>query len=69
MFREKNHLLGGGSAAAIWASGAIGLLCGTGLVWLAAIVGVLVLGVLVISDPLISRTAVDGCSAEGDDSD
>lgn len=67
MFRERNHVLGGGSAAAIWASGAIGLLSGTGLVWLAAIVGIVVFGVLGLSDPLVSRTSAGKADTESDD--
>lgn len=38
LFREKHIVQGAGSAAAIWAAGAIGIACGLGLLWLAAMV-------------------------------
>lgn len=70
MFREGNHLLGGGSAAAIWAAGAIGILSGAGFLWLSVAVGVLVLGVLLISDPIVERTADNAdCTDENEGSD
>ena len=38
LFRERHIVQGAGSAAAIWAAGAIGIVCGLGLLWLAALV-------------------------------
>ena len=45
LFREKHVVQGAGSAAAIWAAGAIGILCGLGVVWLAVLtaVGIVIL--------------------------
>lgn len=37
LFREEHVVQGAGSAAAIWAAGAIGILCGAGVLWLAAL--------------------------------
>ncbi|WP_373489958.1 MgtC/SapB family protein [Parasphingorhabdus sp.] len=51
MFREGSFVQGAGSAAAIWVAGAIGLICGFGEVWLAAIVTFVVLTVLIASAP------------------
>ncbi len=55
MFREGGQVLGSGSAAAVWAAGAIGILSGAGLLWLAMIVGVVVLGVLLLSAPIVTQ--------------
>src|SRR3546814_11791126 len=44
LFREKHLVQGAGSAAAIWAAGALGIVCGMGFLWLAALLS----GVLVI---------------------
>lgn len=55
MFREGNFVQGAGSAAAIWCAGAIGLLCGIGEIWLAAIVAVVVLVLLVASRPFTAK--------------
>ena len=51
MFREGSFVQGAGSAAAIWASGAIGLICGFGELWLAAIITAIILILLLISGP------------------
>ena len=51
LFREEHAVQGAGSAAAIWASGAIGLVCGLGFIWLAGIVSLAVLTVLIVSRP------------------
>jgi len=51
LFRDDKTVYGAGSATSIWAAGAIGLLCGFGLLWLA---GILTLGLvltLVLSWP------------------
>src|SRR3546814_20395826 len=37
LFREKHLVQGAGSAAAIWAAGALGIVCGMGFLWLAAL--------------------------------
>ncbi|WP_235538665.1 MgtC/SapB family protein [Sphingomonas sp. Root710] len=45
LFREKHIVQGAGSAAAFWAAGAIGIVCGLGLLWLGALLagGILLL--------------------------
>ncbi|KKC27258.1 MgtC/SapB family protein [Sphingomonas sp. SRS2] len=43
LFRERHIVQGAGSAAAIWAAGAIGIVCGLGLVWLGAILSLVIL--------------------------
>lgn len=43
LFREDKTVYGAGSATSIWAAGAIGLICGFGLLWLA---GLLTLGLV-----------------------
>lgn len=53
LFRDKHVVQGAGSAAAIWAAGAIGIVSGFGLLWLAGILGLAVVGTLVISRPFI----------------
>ena len=40
LFREKHVVQGAGSAAAIWAAGAIGILCGLGVLWLAMLTSI-----------------------------
>ncbi len=55
MFREGSFVKGGGSASAVWAAGAIGLLCGIGFLWLAAAVGLIVLILLLVSGPFIGN--------------
>lgn len=51
LFREQHTVYGAGSAAAIWAAGAIGLVCGLGFVWLAGLVTLAILAVLILSRP------------------
>ena len=55
MFREKNFVQGAGSASAIWAAGAIGIICGIGSLWLAAFITIPILLLLLISGPFIHR--------------
>ncbi|PHR19802.1 MAG: hypothetical protein COA41_06470 [Sphingopyxis sp.] len=54
IFREGSFVQGAGSAASIWAAGAIGLVCGFGEIWLAAIITGIVLTVLIASAPFTS---------------
>lgn len=51
LFREEHTVYGAGSAASIWASGAIGLVCGLGFLWLAGLLTVALLAVLILSRP------------------
>ena len=55
MFREGNFVQGAGSAAAIWCAGAIGLVCGMGELWLAAIITAIVVVLLVVSRPFTEK--------------
>ena len=55
MFREGSFVQGAGSAAAIWAAGAIGLICGFGEIWLAVIITAVILTLLIASGPFTSR--------------
>jgi putative Mg2+ transporter-C (MgtC) family protein len=55
MFREGSFVQGAGSAAAIWAAGAIGLVCGFGEIWLAAILTGVILTLLIASAPFTAR--------------
>jgi len=55
MFREKNFVQGAGSAAAIWGAGAIGIVCGIGSLWLAALIALPIFAVLLLSAPFTGR--------------
>jgi len=55
MFRNGPFVQGAGSAVAIWGAGAIGLLCGMGEVWLAAIVAGTVVLLLIASRPFTEK--------------
>jgi putative Mg2+ transporter-C (MgtC) family protein len=54
LFRQGDIVKGAGSAAAIWSTGAIGLICGMGLLWLA---GLVALGIVLMF--LLSRRFAD----------
>lgn len=64
LFRDSKTVYGAGSATSIWAAGAIGLLCGFGLLWLAALLG---LGLLLILG--LSRPFTDDYTIRIDDGD
>ncbi|MHA6720330.1 MgtC/SapB family protein [Sphingomonas sp. RS6] len=59
MFREENYVKGAGSAASIWAAGVIGILCGIGMLWLAAILSTIILILLLISGPFTHKYDAD----------
>lgn len=59
LFREKQIVHGAGSAAAIWAGGAIGIICGFGLIWLAAFLTAGVVATLVLGRPIIKGFSAD----------
>ena len=59
MFREDSYVKGAGSAASIWAAGAIGLICGVGLLWLAMILAGGVLIILIVSAPFTGKYDAD----------
>lgn len=58
LFREDKTVYGAGSATSIWAAGAIGLICGFGLLWLAAILSVALLLVLLLSRPFTDEYTI-----------
>ncbi|SFP40126.1 MgtC/SapB family protein [Sphingomonas rubra] len=55
LFREKQVVQGAGSAAAIWASGAIGLICGLGSVWLGGLVAAAIVLLFFLGRPFTDR--------------
>lgn len=59
MFRQDNYVKGAGSAAAIWASGVIGIISGVGLLWLAGILAATVLLLLIVSAPFTTKYDAD----------
>lgn len=59
LFRDAHVIQGAGSASAIWASGAIGLTCGLGAVWLAALLGIFIVVLF-----LLARGQVDAYDAK-----
>lgn len=72
LFREGDIVKGAGSAASIWAAGAIGLVCGLGFPWLAALVatGVVMLFVFArrfVDTDLYTEDAADKPKEAGDE--
>lgn len=69
MFRQGNFVQGAGSAASIWAAGAIGLSCGMGEIWLGALMAGIILTLLVVSGPFTAKWDAEhvspGDEAEG----
>jgi putative Mg2+ transporter-C (MgtC) family protein len=59
MFRQNNYVKGAASAASIWAAGAIGLICGVGLLWLAGLLSLLILALLIVSGPFTRKYDTD----------
>ncbi|WP_323810893.1 MgtC/SapB family protein [Sphingobium baderi] len=55
LFRESHIVQGAGSAAAIWAAGATGIVCGLGLLWLGGLVAGAILMLLLIARPFTDR--------------
>lgn len=64
LFRERHIVQGAGSAAAVWASGAIGIVCGLGLLWLGGLVAAAILILF-----LVGRRFTDAYDARLDDDD
>lgn len=52
LFRDKNVVRGAGSAAAIWASGGIGIMCGLGYLWLGGVIAIGLVLLLLLSNDL-----------------
>lgn len=67
LFRERHIVRGAGSAASIWASGAIGIICGFGVLWLALILAVTVIATLIVSRPFTSRYTLRAPEENDDD--
>lgn len=55
MFRDGDFVQGAGTAASIWGSGAIGLMCGLGELWLALVVTGLIFSILVVGAPFADK--------------
>ena len=64
MFRQQNYVMGAGSASAIWAAGAIGLVCGLGMLWLSLIIALPILLILIVSAPFVDRYDPGGHPSE-----
>lgn len=58
LFREQHTVYGAGSATSIWAAGGIGLLCGFGILWLAALLSAGLLLILGLSKPFTSEYTI-----------
>lgn len=58
LFREDYTVYGAGSATSIWASGAIGIVCGLGLIWLGVLLVGMMLLVLLLSRPFTQEYTV-----------
>ena len=67
LFREEHTVYGAGSATSIWAAGAIGLICGFGLLWLAALLALGLLLVLGLSRPFTDEYTIRRDDEEGGD--
>jgi putative Mg2+ transporter-C (MgtC) family protein len=67
LFREKNVVHGAGSAAAIWASGGIGILCGLGYLWLATVVAAVLVLLLYFSNSLPDVNGAEDLEPDGED--
>ncbi len=59
LFRERHVVLGAGSAASIWASGAIGISAGFGFLWLSALLTFALLLILVVSRPFTGAYTIN----------
>lgn len=59
LFRDKDVVRGAGSAAAIWASGAIGIICGLGFLWLAITISAIIIALLTLSDDMDNVHTMD----------
>ncbi|WP_116236274.1 MgtC/SapB family protein [Parasphingopyxis lamellibrachiae] len=68
LFRDDNVVRGAGSAAAIWASGGIGIMCGLGYLWLAGVIAAGVVLLLLLSNDLADVHTAEQ-APEGDEDD
>ena len=67
LFREQHVVRGAGSAASIWAAGAIGVACGFGFLWLAALLTIALLTILIASRPFTDEYTIRIDDDESDD--
>lgn len=65
LFRDDGLVKGAGSAASILPVGAIGIVCGVAMIRLAAVVGIAILMLLLLSRPFAKR--YDPCGVPGRD--
>lgn len=66
LFREDYTVYGAGSATSIWASGAIGIICGLGMIWLSVLLTGTMLVLLLLSRPFTQDYTI---KMEDDDSE
>ena len=69
LFRDENVVRGAGSAAAIWASGGIGIICGLGYLWLAGVVATAIVALLFFSNQLGGVNGAEKLSPDDKDKD
>lgn len=66
LFREGHIVQGAGSAASIWAAGAIGIVCGLGLLWLGGLVAGAILILFLVGRPFTDRYHAERANDNGD---
>ncbi len=69
LFRQDDVVQGAGSAASIWAAGAIGIVCGLGQLWLAAMLAAAILLLLIAGRPFTDRWTIRASDPEKTDDD
>lgn len=69
LFREGDIVKGTGSAASIWSAGAIGLLCGMGLIWLGGAIALSICALFLLSRRFADTDAYTVAVSEDDDAD
>ncbi len=67
LFRQDDVVQGAGSAASIWAAGAIGIVCGFGQLWLAAMLTGAILLLLIAGRPFTDRWTIRASDPEKTD--
>lgn len=67
LFRDGDIVKGAASAASIWSAGAIGLICGMGFLWLAALVALGIVILLLLSHNFVDTDRYTASLADDDD--
>jgi len=67
LFREGDIVKGAGSAASIWSAGAIGLICGMGFLWLAALIALGIVMLFLLSRRFVATDHYTARLADDDD--